>query len=490
MRPTESEKIYDNAEIGILRTPADTSRQASISSLSDMPRQPSQKRAQPLYPKLPSGRSARSSQDIAANQLERLKGGMIHAISNRGYHNTTVADIIALAGVARRTFYEHFNSKEECFLAAYDTALEQITGNVEEAYNISGTWEERIQAAFLALAEEVISNPEATELLLIHSASAGAASIERRNQGVLAFESLLREGFSETPEYREISDMTVKTIVGGARQLAYSRLRHGRAIELPDLVAEFLSWVRSYRNPVALKSPPHKAPKRAKASKAPTLGRDAKLSRGRHNLSRGFVIHNQRARILDAVASICASNGYLDLTVPEIASAAGVSHKTFYEHFANKDQAFAAAFELAGQRALNTTAVAYASQPDWPHSIRAGMHSLLDYLASEPSFARMGMVEVLAGGPAALAQRDQSLQGFSVLLTVGRGYSSTHEVPKIAPEVISGGILEVLYFEISNGRIAQLPSLLPELTYIALTPFIGTKQAAKIASEPLAAKPA
>jgi AcrR family transcriptional regulator len=450
-----------------------------------MPRQSSPKRVQPLYPKLPSGRSSRSSEDIAANQLERLQGGMIHAISNRGYHNTTVAEIIALAGVARRTFYEHFTSKEECFLAAYDAALEQITTGVAEAYEVPGSWEEKIQAAFLALAQETISNPEAAELLLIHSASAGERSIERRNQGVLAFESLLNSGFSQTPEYRELSDTTVKAIVGGARQLAYSRLRHGRAIELPDLVAEFLAWVRCYRNPVVLEKPPRKARRRASPSVTIATGRSAKLSRGRHNLSRGFIIHNQRTRILGAVASICASKGYSDLTVPEIAHAAGVSHKTFYEHFANKDQAFAAAFELAGQRALNATALAHASQSDWPRSIHAGLCSLLDCLSSEPSFARMGLVEALAGGPAALAQRDQTLQSFSVLLTLGRGYSKgAHVAPAIAPEVISGGILEILYFEISNGRVADLPRLLPELTYTVLTPFIGTKQAAKIAAEP------
>lgn len=470
-----------------MRTPADTSLQAPLSSPSDMPRQPSQKRTQPLYPKLPSGRSARSSEDIAANQLERLKGGMIHAISNRGYHNTTVAEIIALAGVARRTFYQHFDSKEECFLAAYDAALEQILSSVADVYAMPGSWGEKLQTAFLALAQEVISNPEAAELLLLHSASAGEASIQRRNRAVITFESLLRDGLDQVEEYRGLSDTTVKTIVGGARQLVYSRLRHGRAIELPDHVAEFLAWARSYRDPVALEKPPRTAGKRAPVRVPAATGGSEKLSRGRHNLSRGFIIHNQRTRILNAVASICAGNGYSDLTVPEIAHAAGVSHKTFYEHFANKDQAFAATLELVGQRALNATAVAYASQSDWPRSVHTGLHGLLHYLRSEPSLARTGLVEVLAGGPAALAQRDQILQGFSVLLTAGHGYSKGAYVPPaIAPEMISGGILEVLYFEISNGRVADLPGLLPELTYVALTPFIGTEQAAKIASEPIA----
>ena len=449
-----------------------------------MPRQPASKRVRPLYPKLPSGRSSKSSENIAENQLERLQGAIIYAISNRGYHNTTVADIIALAGVARRTFYEHFNNKEECFLAAYDAILAQTMEKVGEAYGVSGGWEERIQAAFLAFVEEVVLSPEAAELVLIHSASAGEASIERRNRGVLAFERLIGASFEQDPAYQKISERTIKAIVGGVRQIIYNRLRQGRAIELPGIVPELLAWARGYRDPAELKDPGVQA----LASPADRAGDPtrSRLSRGRHNFPRSFVIHDQRERILDAVARISASKGYLELTVPEIASTAGVSHKTFYEHFVSKDQAFAAAFELAGQRSLNATALAYASASDWPRSVHAGINSFLCYLASEPAFARLGLVEVLAAGPAALAQRDQTLQGFSVLLTAGHGHAPADaQIPAITPEAVSGGILEILYFEISNGRVSELPGLVPELTYIALAPFIGTKRAAEIASEPL-----
>jgi AcrR family transcriptional regulator len=448
-----------------------------------MPKPPPSKRVQPLYPKLPSGRSQRSSDDIAANQRERLQGALIYAIANRGYHNTTVADIIALAGVARRTFYEHFANKEECFLAAYDAILARSMNTVTKAYGVSGSWENRIQAAFLAFIEEVTSDPDAAQLVLIHSASAGEASIERRNQGILAFELLIQSSFEQAPDYREMSQTTVKAIVGGVRHVIYSRLRLGRAIELPELVPDLLAWARGYRNPVGIGG----VDEQEDAGKSDGRAEDEKgsrLSRGRHNLPRSFIIHNQRERIIDAVAEIAATRGYAELTVPDIARTAGVSHKTFYEHFANKDQAFSAAFEVMGQQALRLTSLAYGAEPDWPHAIQAGITSLVDYLSSEPSFARLGLVEALAAGPSAMAQRDQILQGFSSLLAPGYWDSPAGaSVPKLAAEAISGGILEVIYYYISNGRADELPQTAPQLIYVALAPFVGTSKAAQVAGQ-------
>lgn len=449
-----------------------------------MAKQPPSKRIQSLYQKLPSGRSSRSSEDIAANQLERLQGAMIHAIFNRGYQNTTVADIIALAGVARRTFYEHFANKEECFLATYDAVLKRTMARVADAYGSPGDWEVKIQASFLAFVEEVIANPEAAELVMIHSASAGKISIERRNRGVGAFERLIRDSFADAPAYREISELTVKAIVGGIRHIVYSRLRQGRAIELPGLVPDLVAWAGTYRNPVALEAPPGKARKRrpGRGGEEPP----AKPSRGRQAYPRSFIIHNQRERILEAVANISASKGYGELTVPEIARTAGVSHKTFYQHFPNKDQAFAATYELVSQEAMSTSVGAFAAETDWPRAVHAGMAALVHYMAGEPALTRLALVEVLSAGPAFLARRDQSLQGFSIMLTAGRGYpDSWSEMPEIVPEAISGGILEILYFGASTGRLGKIPRLVDELTYIALAPFIGPGRAAKTASESL-----
>lgn len=453
-----------------------------------MPRNSASKRIQPLYPKLPAGRSKQTSEQIAANQIERLQKAMIYAISNRGYNNTTVADVTTLAGVARRTFYEHFANKQECFLATYDAILQRIMIVVAEAYGVPDDWESKIQAAFLAFVKEITSNPDAAQLILIHSASAGEVSIKRHNDAIGAFEALIADSFTKDPAYRDISAVTLKAILGGVRQVIYGRLRQGRAIELPELVPDLLAWARTYRDP------PVKAqgiaPTGRRSGRRTARRTQTAPSRGGQRLPRSAVIHSQRERLIQAVALISASEGYAALTVPHIASAAGVSHKTFYEHFADKDQAFSAACEVAAQRALDAAASAYAAEPDWPRAIHAAIRTLALYLSGDPSFARMTLVEVLAAGPAALAQRDQMLRSFSLLLAPGqRQHLSGSELPQIVPEAISGGIMEVLYFEISNDRAADLPRLVGQLTYIALAPFIGTEQAARVADEPVADGP-
>jgi AcrR family transcriptional regulator len=256
-------------------------------------------------------------------------------------------------------------------------------------------------------------------------------------------------------------------------------------IELPDLVPELLGWAGSYRHPITIKTANLKK-RTTRTAATPASRTTQRLSKGRHNLPRSFVIHNQRERIIDAVATITAQKSYEELTVPDIASVAGLSHHTFYEHFANKNHAFLAAFETGSQQALNLTAQAHAAKADWPDAVHAAIHTLIEYLVSEPAFARLGSVGILAAGPQALAQRDQILQGFSLLLAPGNRYSSdSADIPAITAEALTGGLLEILYYYISNDRINDLPTLVPELTYIALTPFLGTKEAAKASNKPL-----
>src|SRR6201995_6159972 len=74
----------------------------------------------PIYRRLPHGPNGMSRDDVARNQRARMYGGMIEAVHARGYPQTTVADVIALAGVSRRAFYEQIANKEACFLSPYD----------------------------------------------------------------------------------------------------------------------------------------------------------------------------------------------------------------------------------------------------------------------------------------------------------------------------------------------------------------------------------
>jgi AcrR family transcriptional regulator len=102
------------------------------------------------------------------------------------------------------------------------------------------------------------------------------------------------------------------------------------------------------------------------------------------------VLENQRRRLMDAVAAISREKGYAGLTVSGIARRARVSHKTFYEHFSDRHEAFLSTVEYGCAEVFDVSAQAYgAREHDWPRAVRAGLYKLLDWLAARPPQAHL-----------------------------------------------------------------------------------------------------
>jgi AcrR family transcriptional regulator len=213
-------------------------------------------------------------------------------------------------------------------------------------------------------------------------------------------------------------------------------------------------------------------------------GSDQRLPRGRHGLSRAFVVSNQRERIITALAEVCAAKGYGAVTVEDIIGRAGVSRRTFYDLFSDKQDCFLLAYDAVVDRVFRSVDAAYrASELPWPERVAAGLSALLDAFASEPAVARLVMVEVLAAGRRAVERRDEMLRRFEVFFTTG-----THALPVSEAEraliarAVVGGISEALYTRIITGETERLPQSAPELLYCALVPYLGHAQAAASSS--------
>lgn len=139
----------------------------------------------------------------------------------------------------------------------------------------------------------------------------------------------------------------------------------------------------------------------------------SRLPRGRHGLSRAQVAADQRLRILLALAETMADKGYVATTVADVLKGAGVSRETFYQQFSSKQDAFMAAFDTAGEIALQALSGRFeadrgaGADPDVDPIERfdTALGVYLDNLAEEPAFARMFLVEVYAAGPEAIARR-------------------------------------------------------------------------------------
>src|SRR5215207_4006692 len=105
----------------------------------------------PIFPRLSSGPRKMDAEDVARNQRGRLQGAMVEAVARHGYADTTLRELVTLAGVSKSTFYEHFRSKQDCFLAAFDDIVEDMGRRVGEAFDRPGDLRARVTAAVGAL---------------------------------------------------------------------------------------------------------------------------------------------------------------------------------------------------------------------------------------------------------------------------------------------------------------------------------------------------
>src|SRR5690606_2141272 len=141
---------------------------------------------------------------------------------------------------------------------------------------------------------------------------------------------------------------------------------------------------------------------------------------------REVVAESQRERMLVAVAEAVAEKGYANTAVADIISRAGVSRRSFYEHFSNKEDCFLAAYDAGVSGLLEEIAAAEESAgADLVARARAGTETYLELLSDNPAFARTFLIEVLGAGPDALARREVVHQRFAERFA--KGYERARE---------------------------------------------------------------
>ena len=212
----------------------------------------------------------------------------------------------------------------------------------------------------------------------------------------------------------------------------------------------------------------------------------ARLPPGRHGLPREFVTHNQRERLIAGIAEAIAENGYAGTTIAHVTQHAAVSRRTFYEHFASKDECFVAAYDTVMAELRECVSGAFEEEADWPHAARAGIAAMLRFLAAEPNLARLSMVEALVAGPVVVERYDAAIQSFVPYFQGGREGRPPEVLDRLSPtteEALVGGMMSLISRRIAAGQAADLERLLPDLVEFTLAPYLGSEEAAKIARE-------
>ena len=187
---------------------------------------------------LPAGRHGYSREQVAHHQRERLIAGLAAAVAQKGYAAVTLTDITREAKVSRRVFYENFEGKEECFLAAFEVVVTHLRELIATAVESVPDWPQRAIAATRTVLSFLASEPDLARLCLVESRGAGPAVTARFNEAVGEMAPLLQRGRAERPEAARLPDSTEDSTIGSLVSLAYRKVAGGEAEQLEELTPD------------------------------------------------------------------------------------------------------------------------------------------------------------------------------------------------------------------------------------------------------------
>lgn len=188
----------------------------------------------------PRGRHRLPPEVVARSQRDRLLEAAIRLVAAKGYATMTIGDLTGEAGVSRTTFYELFDDKEACFLAAYDNAIDLLVRRVVTAYEAGEQWPERALLGLEALLELLAAEPALARLALVDIGSAGPAAQRRFRAAVQRLTPLFEEGRDFAANGRSLPANTSRMAIGGVTGLIADELVADRAEGLPGLLSDVL----------------------------------------------------------------------------------------------------------------------------------------------------------------------------------------------------------------------------------------------------------
>lgn len=195
------------------------------------------------------------------------------------------------------------------------------------------------------------------------------------------------------------------------------------------------------------------------------------MSALRPQLAPEFVAAHKRSRMVEAMAELCAEQGYEATKIADVVRRAHVARKTLYDNFAGKEDLFLAAFDTTLADADAEVAEACDSIPssEWEARTEAGLRALLEFVAAHPAAARLALVEAPAASATAAARYEAAVEGFIKRLRdaapPGPGRPPTLE------EALVGGTLWIVQRQVRHGAAAEAADLLPELTEFVVSPY-------------------
>jgi AcrR family transcriptional regulator len=192
-------------------------------------------------------------------------------------------------------------------------------------------------------------------------------------------------------------------------------------------------------------------------------------------------------RLLTAMADVAAKHGVARVTVAHVVARSGVSRRTFYELFDDREACFLAAFDHGLAQAASAVVPGYERQGKWHDQVRAGLAALLAFFDARPEWGRVLVLGALGAGPTALRRRTQILATLIEIVDRGRTEASANTrktMPPLIAEGVVGAVLSVVHARMLVQKPEPLSGLLGSLMGMVVLPYLGANAALKELTRP------
>ncbi len=423
----------------------------------------------PIYRRLPSGPHRFGPREVAAHQRARIHGAMVEAVARHGYDQVTVREVIGLAGVSRRSFYEHFANRHDCFLHTVAEISVRQLATARDACEDAPP-ERRPATGLKRLAREACAAPEASRLVLLASLSAGDTGAAVLGEAMETAEQLLAGSLAPAPG-TSLPAGVIRSLGGALAGTLVAALEAKRPA--PTVTAAEMSRLAESA--------------RLDAAGASELGgllavrmRRAALTAATGTTTRAVGTRTEptpaspsgsRERLLRSAMRAAARQPVDRLTPAQVADGAGLPVDSFFVEFADTEACLVAGVELCHERLLSTVGRARATGAGWAQETRLALAAVLAHLAADPAPARtVALVAHRAGEKA--RSRNQTLS-----LELGAALCAGAPAGAPAPAAVSGALWRVTRQLLLEGRARLLPAFSDHIGYVLLAPALGPQGA-------------
>lgn len=194
-------------------------------------------------PRLRPGPGGLPRGQVTQIQRSRMLAAAVEAVEEVGYTRMTVAQVIGRARVSRKTFYDVFTDREDCFLAAFEQALSQASSIAQDAYARESSWRDGIRAALARLLMFMDEEPGLAKLCIVEALGAGERVLERRAKTLDEIAAVIDRGRQVTNAIREPPSVTAEGVVGAIFAVLHTRVLEQGDERLTDLLGALMSMI-------------------------------------------------------------------------------------------------------------------------------------------------------------------------------------------------------------------------------------------------------